>query len=66
MAIVFCGSVSKYCVRASSYFFGLFNDVYFCLVYVLLYLFPLFRYGGCFVSYCPLGTAKGSEHDDAG
>ena len=27
--------------------------------------FP-FLYGGCFVSYCPLGTAKGSEHDDAG
>ena len=55
---------SKYCVKG--YSSNLVNNAYFCLFYFSSFSFPLFWYGGCIVSHCPLGTARGFQHDDAG
>ena len=57
---------SKYCVKASIYFSDISNNAYFCLFYISSFSFPQFWYGGCIVPQCPLGTARGFQHDDAG
>ena len=57
---------SKYCVKASFYFSDPTNNAYFCLFHISSFSFPPFWYGGCIASHCPLGTARGFQHDDAG
>ena len=61
-----CNSRSQYCVIINFNFTFLFNRVYFCLLRVSSFSFPVFSNGGCFVTCGPEGPARRFQFDDAG